>query len=140
MPSELQQTACYRWLCNQQSNDNVLFSVRKATETPNITWAEKQGSSVIQESETSSQYILCSNCRVIFRCLLIPVITSKIRRMKSRTEFPLLHLRVLSLVLNVCVDFTKFVLLQSSHVSDSSLNLYSTRLWPKSWPVFLHHY
>lgn len=48
MPSELQQTACYKWLCNQQSNDNVLFSVRKATENPNFAWAKEQGSSVIQ--------------------------------------------------------------------------------------------
>lgn len=41
MPSELQQTACYKWLCNQQSNDNFLFSVRKTAETPNVARAKE---------------------------------------------------------------------------------------------------
>lgn len=83
---------------------------------------------------------ICPNFTEIFVCLLIPVITFKIRWMKSRTEFPLLYLRLLSsLVLIIYIGFIKFILIQGSRVSDSSPHSYSTRLWPKSWPVFLHH-
>lgn len=87
MSSELQQAACYNWVCNQQSDVSMLFSDRKATGSSTLQCYMGKGTREQCDSggpRHLSDMFLCPTCREIFRCVLSPLISSKMRWMKSR--------------------------------------------------------